>query len=141
VQVKDVDNRSRSAGPYMEVVEIEESNEASHSSSNEGPIPEQPAGGGGGSGGEEIAWLSTGSLGNESIKTCQGLRSKCTPENTGGPSHRCRYWAYEDVKVVYRRRYLLRHTAIEVFFSNGENHLINFDSPEIRQDVYNKLLR
>ena len=120
---------------HMEVVEIEESKESSHGGSSGGATDQPP------SSGEEISWLSTGSMGNESIKTCQGLRSKCTPENTGGPSHRCRYWAYEDVKVVYRRRYLLRHTAIEVFLSNGENHLIIFDSPEIRQDVYTKLLR
>jgi hypothetical protein len=48
--------------------------------------------------------------------------------------------SYEEVTVVYRRRYLLRHVAIEVFLSNGENHLITFEAPRVRDDVCQRLL-
>ena len=88
-----------------------------------------------------ITWLSTPTLQNGPVRICEKLRSKCTPGASGGPSHRCHYWAFDEVAVVYRRRYHLRHVAIEVFLANGENHLITFDDPGIRQELFNRLTR
>jgi hypothetical protein len=68
-------------------------------------------------------------------------RRSFTVNCCSGPSHRCLYFSFEDVSVVYKRRYLLRHVAIEVFLANGGNHLVIFDSPEIRDHIYNQLVK
>lgn len=65
----------------------------------------------------------------------------CTSDDCSGPSHRCLYFSFEDVSVVYKRRYLLRHVAIEVFLANGGNHLVIFDSPEIRDHIHHQLVK
>ncbi|KAF9969436.1 hypothetical protein BGZ73_008219, partial [Actinomortierella ambigua] len=41
--------------------------------------------------------------------------------------HQCRRWRFEDIKEVHRRRYLLRNVALELFFVDGRNYLINLN--------------
>lgn len=67
------------------------------------------------------------------------LRAKCVPGGALGPPHRCHYFPFEDVTVVYRRRYHLRHVALEIFLANGENHLITLEAPEARNNLLQKL--
>lgn len=45
----------------------------------------------------------------------------------------------QQITVVYRRRYHLRHVALEVFLSNGENHLVTVDDPSTRNELLQKL--
>lgn len=39
--------------------------------------------------------------------------------------HHCRYWAYEDVTELHKRRYQLQHIAIELFANDGRNYLVS----------------
>ncbi|KAG0255863.1 hypothetical protein DFQ27_006020 [Actinomortierella ambigua] len=52
--------------------------------------------------------------------------------------HQCRRWRFEDIKEVHRRRYLLRNVALELFFVDGRNYLINLNLHQ-RDLVYNRL--
>ncbi|CAO3574654.1 unnamed protein product [Mortierella alpina] len=52
--------------------------------------------------------------------------------------HQCRKWRFEDIKEVHRRRYLLRNVALELFFVDGRNYLINLNLQQ-RDLVYTQL--
>ncbi len=84
-------------------------------------------------------WLATPVLQNNPVTVSSRLRAKCAPGASSGPSHRCHYFPFEEVTVVYRRRYHLRHVAVEVFLSTGENHLITLEEPTIRNELLQKL--
>ncbi|KRY48284.1 WD repeat and FYVE domain-containing protein 3 [Trichinella britovi] len=51
----------------------------------------------------------------------------------------CSKFAYEDIRECHKRRYLLQPIAIEVFSSDGRNHLLAFPR-KIRDKIYAKLL-
>ena len=51
-----------------------------------------------------------------------------------------RQWELRDVVAVYRRRYQLQKTALEVFLSNGRNYFVDFGSRDERRLVLAKLL-
>eukprot|EP01129_Flabellula_baltica_P008882 TRINITY_DN3552_c0_g1_i1.p1 TRINITY_DN3552_c0_g1~~TRINITY_DN3552_c0_g1_i1.p1 ORF type:complete len:751 (-),score=138.88 TRINITY_DN3552_c0_g1_i1:2-2080(-) len=48
-------------------------------------------------------------------------------------------WLLEDIKSIHPRRYLLQQTAIELYFKNSTNCLLNFDK-KVRNKVFNKIL-
>ncbi|KAE9038699.1 BEACH domain-containing protein [Phytophthora rubi] len=54
--------------------------------------------------------------------------------------HQCRFWAYEDITELHKRRYQLRHVALELFANDGRNYLVTFESPEQRELVFHTLL-
>ncbi|KAF1775035.1 PH-BEACH domain [Phytophthora cactorum] len=41
-------------------------------------------------------------------------------------THQCRFWAYEDITELHKRRYQLRHVALEFFANDGRNYLLVF---------------
>ena len=51
-----------------------------------------------------------------------------------------RQWELKDVTAIYRRRYQLQKTALELFTSNGRNFFLDFGSREERRLVLAKLL-
>ena len=51
-----------------------------------------------------------------------------------------RQWELKDVLAVYRRRYQLQKTALEVFLSNGRSYFLEFGSRDERRLVLAKLL-
>ncbi|GAB9469346.1 hypothetical protein Gpo141_00006626 [Globisporangium polare] len=55
-------------------------------------------------------------------------------------THQCRYWAYDDIVELHKRRYQLRHVAIEIFAHDGRNYLITFESNQQRENVFHSLL-
>jgi hypothetical protein len=55
------------------------------------------------------------------------------------PAHRRRMWPYDDVVDMQKRRYLLRHVAVEIFFNDGSNHLITFEKHKQREKVFDFL--
>ncbi|VDK47032.1 unnamed protein product [Anisakis simplex] len=58
------------------------------------------------------------------------------------PSRRtrlCSKFAYDDIREVHRRRYLLQPIAIEVFSADGRNYLLAFPK-RMRNRVYQKLV-
>lgn len=54
--------------------------------------------------------------------------------NADSQADRKRKWAYDLVRAVERRRYLLQHVAVELFSSDGRNQLIVF-SPADREEA------
>ncbi|KAG8454376.1 hypothetical protein GDO86_000847 [Hymenochirus boettgeri] len=59
-----------------------------------------------------------------------------------GPSQlkrTCSIFAYEDIKEVHKRRYLLQPIAVEVFSGDGRNHLLAFQKG-VRNKVYQRFL-
>ncbi|KAG0046041.1 hypothetical protein BGZ83_008753 [Gryganskiella cystojenkinii] len=60
------------------------------------------------------------------------------PADSTEVRHQCRKWRFEDIKEVHRRRYLLRNVALELFFVDGRNYLINLNLQQ-RDMVYNQL--
>lgn len=53
--------------------------------------------------------------------------------------HTVRKWAFEDIREILKRRYLLRQVAIELFSSDGRNHLVVFSDVAVRDEVFQKL--
>jgi hypothetical protein len=61
----------------------------------------------------------------------------------GGHAHNartkyCRY-AYADIVGIHRRRYLLRHVALELFLSCGQTVLVAFDDRRTRDEAAGQL--
>lgn len=55
-------------------------------------------------------------------------------------THQCRFWAYEDIVELHKRRHQLRHVALELFAHDGRNYLITFESPQQREQVFHSLI-
>ncbi|XP_066568174.1 WD repeat and FYVE domain-containing protein 3 isoform X2 [Amia ocellicauda] len=51
----------------------------------------------------------------------------------------CSIFAYEDIKEVHKRRYLLQPIAVEVFSGDGRNYLLTFQKG-VRNKVYQRFL-
>jgi hypothetical protein len=53
---------------------------------------------------------------------------------------RKRQWLLGEVEAVYRRRYLLQHTAVEVFLTSGRTFFFDLGSAEPRKQFLEKVL-
>ncbi|KAG1699561.1 hypothetical protein DVH05_012972 [Phytophthora capsici] len=62
------------------------------------------------------------------------------PVSKSRDSHQCRFWAYEDITELHKRRYQLRHVALEIFANDGRNYLVTLESLEQRELVFHALL-
>lgn len=63
-------------------------------------------------------------------------------ENSSGRKwHHKRRCLLEDLKEVYKRSYLFRNVALEIFLNDGRNYLLVFVSKRERNAFYNKLQR
>ena len=51
-----------------------------------------------------------------------------------------RSWRWEDVLSISKRRFLFRDVAIEVFFVDGRSYLLTISNPNLRNELYQKLL-
>ena len=51
--------------------------------------------------------------------------------------HRCTKWSYVQIREVHKRRYLLRHCALEVFSNDGQSLFLIFHLPQ-RDKIYQK---
>lgn len=48
--------------------------------------------------------------------------------------------AFSSMRELHKRRYQLQNVGIELFYMNGSNFLLVFESPAERNDIYNKLM-
>ncbi|TYZ58964.1 hypothetical protein PybrP1_001824 [[Pythium] brassicae (nom. inval.)] len=55
-------------------------------------------------------------------------------------THQCRFWSYDDIVELHKRRYQLQHVALELFAHDGRNYLITFESTQQRENVFHSLL-
>ncbi|KAI8643957.1 hypothetical protein BD408DRAFT_137123 [Parasitella parasitica] len=56
-----------------------------------------------------------------------------------GDLHTCRKWATADLRDVFKRRFLFRDVALEIFFTDGQNALITVALSE-RDELFSKLV-
>ena len=68
-----------------------------------------------------------------------GGSSPTSASLAGKSVHQCSKIAYEDIREVHKRRYLLQPIALEVFSNDGRNYLLAFP-PNVRNKVYQRLL-
>lgn len=68
-----------------------------------------------------IPYIANGSLNRQSTRT----------------NRQCSKFAYDDIREVHRRRYLLQPIALEVFSVDGRNYLLAFPR-KIRDRVHQK---
>lgn len=60
-------------------------------------------------------------------------------EKTKDYTHNEHKWAIEDITEIYKRRYLLKYTALEIFFINRTNYFFNFDKNDI-ENAFNNII-
>mgnify|MGYP000216635965 CR=1 FL=1 len=61
-------------------------------------------------------------------------------EGTSFAWHECRKWSYLDVRECHKRRYLLRPSALELFFDDGSNFLLVVNLQQ-RDLIYTELVQ
>ena len=54
--------------------------------------------------------------------------------------HETRSWRWEDVLSISKRRFLFRDVAIEVFFVDGRSYLLTIASPQLRDELHQRIL-
>eukprot|EP01047_Picozoa_sp_COSAG01_P050735 COSAG01_NODE_5159_length_4445_cov_1.770594_1_plen_819_part_00 len=54
--------------------------------------------------------------------------------------HMERRWLLQDIVEVHPRRYLLQHSAIELFLKDRTNHFVNFKNVETCREIIRKLI-
>ncbi|KAL4240237.1 WD repeat and FYVE domain-containing protein 3 [Mactra antiquata] len=69
----------------------------------------------------------------------ENLHDPIIPKSSKGQKKVYNKFAYEDIREVHKRRYLLQPIAIEVFSSDGRNYLLAFPK-KIRNKVYSKFM-
>ncbi|KAI8342552.1 hypothetical protein BC941DRAFT_345396 [Chlamydoabsidia padenii] len=60
------------------------------------------------------------------------------PMGATGDLHTCRKWSTADLREVFKRRFLFRDVALELFFADGQNALITVERSD-RDDLFTKL--
>jgi hypothetical protein len=91
--------------------------------------------------GEIVEVDRSGSEGTWSLAntTTSASSNSLVPQaSSSGTTHRCRKWAKDYIRDIFKRRYLLQPVAIEIFSNDGRNYLVVFDAAE-RDEVYQKL--
>lgn len=51
-----------------------------------------------------------------------------------------RHWRWPEVMLISKRRFLFRDVALEIFFTDGRSYLLTAISPDVRDDLYNRLV-
>ena len=51
-----------------------------------------------------------------------------------------RHWRWGEVMLISKRRFLFRDVALEVFFTDGRSYLLTAISPDVRNDLYSRLV-
>ena len=95
---------------------------------------------------EEKPWdqaITDAAFAPESIAVSATIREREGIKNTSGKrkavSHHVYKFAWDEIRELYKRRYLLRKTAIEIFITDGRNYLLLFHITE-RNAVLESLL-
>ncbi|KAG1474371.1 hypothetical protein G6F56_000395 [Rhizopus delemar] len=71
------------------------------------------------------------------VERAAGIEAEQSENTLSG--HTCRKWAAADLRDVFKRRFLFRNVALEVFFKDGQNALITTALSD-RDELYSKLV-
>eukprot|EP00002_Diphylleia_rotans_P004599 TRINITY_DN1344_c0_g1_i18.p1 TRINITY_DN1344_c0_g1~~TRINITY_DN1344_c0_g1_i18.p1 ORF type:complete len:2961 (-),score=451.21 TRINITY_DN1344_c0_g1_i18:57-8939(-) len=64
-----------------------------------------------------------------------------TPEDLIKNPNKELLWSLDIVDQIYKRRYMLRQSALEIFFNNGTSAFFNFPTADNQKEVRNKIQR
>ncbi|KAF2104564.1 beach-domain-containing protein [Rhizodiscina lignyota] len=67
-------------------------------------------------------------------------QSTARRQSAGTGERSARHWAWSDVLSISKRRFLFREVGIELFFTDGRSYLLTTKLPDIRNDLYMKLI-
>ncbi|KAI9812298.1 MAG: hypothetical protein M1827_004747 [Pycnora praestabilis] len=73
----------------------------------------------------------------------QMIAGRESTERKAQPSsgeHEARHWRWVDLISISKRRFLFRDVAIEVFFADGRSYLVTTISPNLRDELYLRLI-
>ncbi|KAI8967890.1 hypothetical protein BDF20DRAFT_828851 [Mycotypha africana] len=74
------------------------------------------------------------------ILLAQAAGVETEPRNrSSGEFHTCRKWANADLRDVFKRRFLFRDVALEIFLNDGQNALITVALEE-RDELFSKII-
>ena len=74
------------------------------------------------------------------LQMISGREAGGRPSPTMKTDYETRSWRWEGVLSISKRRFLLRDVAIEVFFVDGRSYLLTTSTPNLRNELYQKLL-
>ena len=74
------------------------------------------------------------------LQMISGREAGDRPPPTMKTDYETRSWRWEDVLSISKRRFLFRDVAIEVFFVDGRSYLLTTSTPNLRNELYLKLL-
>ena len=74
------------------------------------------------------------------LQLISGRQADPRASNSGRQDYETRYWQWEDVLSISKRRFLFRDVALELFFVDGRSYLLIASHPTLRDELYQKLL-
>ena len=74
------------------------------------------------------------------LQMISGREAGVRPASSMKTDHETRSWRWEDVLSISKRRFLFRDVAIEAFFVDGRSYLLTTNTPNLRNELYQKLL-
>lgn len=74
------------------------------------------------------------------LQMISGREAGDRPAPSMKTDYETRSWRWEDVLSISKRRFLFRDVAIEVFFVDGRSYLLTTNTPNLRNELYQKLL-
>ena len=74
------------------------------------------------------------------LQMISGREANDRPAPSMKTDYKTRSWRWEDVLSISKRRFLFRDVAIEVFFVDGRSYLLTANTPNLRDELYQKLL-
>lgn len=74
------------------------------------------------------------------VQMISGREAGDGPTPSMKTDYETRSWRWEDVLSISKRRFLFRDVAIEVFFVDGRSYLLTTNTPNLRNELYQKLL-
>ena len=74
------------------------------------------------------------------LQMIAGRETKAKKPRPSPGEQTSRHWRWPEVMLISKRRFLFRDVALEVFFTDGRSYLLTAISPDVRNDLYNRLV-
>lgn len=74
------------------------------------------------------------------MQMVSGREARDYPNSSSNTGHETRSWRWDQVLSISKRRFLLRDVAVELFFVDGRSYLLTANTPQLRDELFQKLL-
>lgn len=86
------------------------------------------------------SWQAPGEERDPYLQMISGRQMSHYTANPAKTDHETRSWRWEDLLSLSKRRFLFRDVAIEIFFVDGRSYLLTVSKPQLRDELYQKIL-